>query len=65
MNPEIGRIALNIGILVLLLSIFSLMIVKRDSAEFIVDVIVIIITITFIVLLVYDVKRQVKEELLR
>jgi L-asparagine transporter-like permease len=64
-NPEIGRIALNIGILVLLLSIFSLMIVKRDSAEFIVDVIVIIITITFIVLLVYDVKRQVKEELLR
>ncbi|MGB9831216.1 MAG: hypothetical protein ACP5IT_07210 [Thermoproteota archaeon] len=62
MNPEIGRISFNISVLILLLSIFSLTVVKKDSAEFIVDIIVMIIVITFTVIVAYDIRRQVKKE---
>ncbi|MGC9014155.1 MAG: hypothetical protein ACP5KW_07285 [Thermoproteota archaeon] len=62
MNPEIGRISFNISVLILLLSIFSLTVVKKDSAEFIVDIIVMIIVITFSVIVAYDIRRQVKKE---
>jgi Ca2+/Na+ antiporter len=62
LNPEIGRISFNISVLILLLSIFSLTVVKKDSAEFIVDIIVMIIVITFTVIVAYDIRRQVKKE---
>ncbi|MGB9759606.1 MAG: hypothetical protein ACP5LN_08170 [Thermoproteota archaeon] len=37
-------------------------VVKKDSAEFIVDIIVMIIVITFTVIVAYDIRRQVKKE---
>lgn len=61
MDPSLGRIAFRLGIMVLSLSILPLFIIDRNSAEFVVDVIAILISVIFLVLVSWDVRRQVKK----
>ena len=60
MEPHIGKVAFNLAMLLLVLISFSLLIVKRGSAEFIVALIALGISLAFLGLVVWDVKRQVK-----
>jgi len=60
MEPHIGRIAFNLGILVLMLSIIPLSFLNRDSPEFVADVIALTVSISFLILVAWDVRRQVK-----
>ena len=55
-----GKVAFNLAMLLLVLISFSLLIVKRGSAEFIVALIALSISLAFLGLVVWDVKRQVK-----
>mgnify|MGYP000041112062 CR=1 FL=1 len=65
MGPEIGRIAFNIGITLLILALIPLFIIERNSAAFVVDVLSILIIIVFLILVTWDVRRQVKKSLLK
>jgi len=56
----VGKVAFNLAMLLLVLISFSLLIVKRDSAEFVVGLIALGISLTFLGIVVWDVKRQVK-----
>ena len=60
MEPHVGKVAFNLAMLLLVLISFSLLIVKRDSAEFVVGLIALGISLTFLGIAVWDVKRQVK-----
>jgi len=61
MDPSLGRIAFRLGIMVLSLSILPLFIIDWNSAEFVVDVIAILISVIFLVLVSWDVRRQVEK----
>jgi hypothetical protein len=63
MEPHVGKIALNIAILLLVLALIPLPIVRKDSAEFIIDLIALGITFLFLGLIVWDIRRQVKKSL--
>jgi len=60
LEPNTGRLAFNIGILLVFLSALPLPWLSRDSAEFVVDVIALAISLIFLGLVVWDVRRQVK-----
>ena len=60
MEPHIGRLAFNIGMLLLVLCIFSLLMVRRGSAEYYIDLISLGIIIFFLSLVVWDVRREAK-----
>jgi len=60
MDPSIGRVAFNIAILLVVLSLIPLPFLDRDSAEFVVDVLALVISVTFLVIVTWDVRRQVK-----
>jgi len=62
MDPSIGRMAFNLGLTFLILAIMPLFIIKTDSPEFVVDVIAIILLTAFLVIVSWDVRRQVKRE---
>jgi hypothetical protein len=63
MEPYMGRIAFNIAFLLVLLSSFSLPFLKPDSAEFVVDVLALAISLTFLLVVVWDVRRQSRKEI--
>ncbi len=60
MDPSIGRVAFNIAVLLIVLSLIPLPFLDRDSAEFVVDVLALVISATFLVIVTWDVRRQVK-----
>jgi len=60
MEPHVGKVAFNLAMLLLVLISFSLLIVRRDSAEFVVGLIALGISLAFLGIVVWDVKRQVK-----
>jgi len=60
MDPSIGRVAFNIAVLLIVLSLIPLPFLDRDSAEFVVDVLALVISVTFLVIVTWDVRRQVK-----
>ena len=60
MAPHIGRIAFNIGVLLLILSLIPLPFLPRDSAEFVVDVIAIVLSSLFLAFVIWDVRRQAR-----
>ena len=62
MDPNIGRIAFNIGITLLILAILPLFIISWDSAEFYVDIIALIFISIFLTIVIWDVRSQVKKE---
>ena len=55
-----GRVAVNIGVLLVVLSILPLPFISMDSAEFVVDVIALTISLVFLAFVTWEVKRQVK-----
>jgi len=62
MEPHLGRIAFNISVLLLVLALIPLPFLKNESAEFIVDVLALIILLAFLFLVIWDVRRQAKRE---
>ena len=60
MEPHIGRVAFNIGVLLIVLSVLPLPFLSMDSAEFVVDVIALTISLVFLAFVTWEVKRQVK-----
>ena len=60
MDPSIGRVAFNIAVLLIVLALIPLPFLDRDSAEFVVDVLALVISATFLVIVTWDVRRQVK-----
>lgn len=60
MDPSIGRIAFNIGVLLIFLTLIPLPFLDPNSAEFIVDIIAFIVSIAFLLFISYEVRRQVK-----
>jgi|GEM_PF-1513205 hypothetical protein len=63
MNPNLGRLMFNFGILVLFLALIPLPFLDTKSPEFIVDVIGLIVSILFLLAVYFDVKRQASLEL--
>ncbi|MEM3694030.1 MAG: hypothetical protein QXI39_08445 [Candidatus Bathyarchaeia archaeon] len=63
MEPHVGKIAFNIALLLFLLALIPLPIVRRDSAEFIIDLIALALTLLFLGLIIWDIRRQVKKSL--
>jgi len=64
MDPYMGRIAFNIAILMLVLISVPLLFLERDSAEFVISVLALTFTLIFLLLVVWDVRRQAKKEML-
>ena len=62
MEPHIGRIAFNIAITLVILSLVPLPYLKEGSAEFIIDIIALIISLIFLFFVSWDSRRQVKKE---
>ncbi|RLE81117.1 MAG: hypothetical protein DRJ52_04840 [Thermoprotei archaeon] len=66
MNPLVGRVALTMAILFLFLSLLPLpyLIGKKEYyASFVVDIFAIFFSLLFLILVVWDIRRQVKREL--
>lgn len=62
MNPQLGRIAFNIAVLLVILTLIPLPFIKIGSAEFIVDSMALIFSLGFLLIVSWEVRRQVKGE---
>mgnify|MGYP000235729898 CR=1 FL=1 len=60
MNPVIGRVAFTLAIILLLLSVIPLFFLNPNSGEFIVSTIALLFSLTFLILVIWDVRKQVK-----
>lgn len=60
MAPVVGRIAFNIGFLLVILSLIPLPFLPRNSPEFVVCVIALITSSIFLALVIWDVRRQAR-----
>jgi hypothetical protein len=60
MAPAIGRIAFTIGVLLVTLSLIPLPFLPVGSAEFVVDVIALALSSTFLAFVIWDVRRQAR-----
>ncbi|HDN17734.1 hypothetical protein B6U74_04745 [Candidatus Bathyarchaeota archaeon ex4484_205] len=59
MNPQVGRLAFNLGVLIVFLSIIPLLYsIPIDSAEFIVDIIALFTGIIFLIVVAILVRRE-------
>ena len=63
MNPNLGRLMFNFGILVLLLALIPLPFLDTRSPEFVVDVIGLVVSLLFLLAVYFDVRRQASMEL--
>lgn len=61
MDPSTGRVAFNIGVLLVFLALISLPFLDFNSAEFIVAVIALAISLAFLLFVSYEVRKQVKQ----
>ncbi len=59
MEPHVGKIAFNLALFLLVLISFSLMIVKKGTAEFTVGIIALGVSLVFLGFVIWDVRRQV------
>jgi len=55
-----GKIAFTVGIFILILALIPLPFLRRGSPEFIVDIVAIIVTLVFLGLVIWNVRRQVR-----
>lgn len=60
MDPNTGRLALNLAMVLLVLDLIALPFVDMNSGEFFIALIGIIILILFITLVSLEIKREVK-----
>jgi len=65
MEPHIGRIAFNIAILLVTLILIALPFLNTQSAEFVTAVLALIISLVFLFLIAWDVRRQARGEILK
>ncbi|MGQ4895091.1 MAG: hypothetical protein ACP6IQ_10765 [Candidatus Njordarchaeia archaeon] len=63
MDPRLGRIAFNIGIFLLLISIIPLFFVEKGSASYIIGMISTVVSLIFLLIVIYEIRREVKKEL--
>lgn len=61
MDPSIGRVAFNLGVLFVFLALIPLPFLDINSAEFIVSILALIFLSAFLIFVVYDVRKQVKK----
>jgi len=64
MDPSIGRVAFNLGLLLVFLTLLPLPFLDTGSAEFIVGVLALLFSLAFLIYVVYDVRKQVKRSVL-
>jgi len=62
MEPYLGRVAINIAVLLVILALIPLPFLRMGSAEFIVDILALIFTLSFLFLIAWDVKREAGRE---
>jgi len=55
-----GKIAFTVGIFILILALIPLPFLRKESPEFIVDIVAIIVTLVFLGLVIWNVRRQVR-----
>ncbi len=60
MDPSIGRVAFNLAFLFLVMALISLPFLDVNSAEFVVDIMALIILALFLIFVSWEVRRQVK-----
>ena len=60
MDPNISRVAFNLGILIIILCLIPLPFLDMNSAEFIVNILALLFSIAFLIFVTYDVRRQAK-----
>jgi len=53
------KIAFTVGIFILILALIPLPFLRRESPEFIVDIVAIIVSLVFLGLVIWNVRRQV------
>jgi len=58
MNPSISKVAFTVGLTFLFLALFSLAFINANSPEFIIDVISVIILTVFLIIVVWDTRRE-------
>ena len=63
MNPVVARYALVTSFFILILSLGVLPFLSPERPEFTPDIMAIIITLVFIALVIYDVRKQARSEL--
>ncbi|MCD6563494.1 MAG: hypothetical protein J7K23_06210 [Thermoproteales archaeon] len=63
MDPRLGRIAFNIGIFLLLISIIPLFFVEKGSASYIIGIVSTVVSLIFLLIVIYEIRREVKKEL--
>jgi len=63
MQPYIGKIAFTLAILNIFLALIPLPILNRNSPEFIVDLLALSFSFIFLIIVVWDIRKQVKRTL--
>lgn len=61
MAPHIGRIAFNLGMLVLIFAIIPLPFLEPSSAAFVVDILAIMVAAAFLGFMPWNVRREAKK----
>jgi len=60
MDPGIGRLALNLGMMLLVLALMSLLFVDRNSPEFLLTIFGMVVSGGFIILVSYEIRKEAK-----
>lgn len=60
MDPVIGHLALNLGMVILVLALISLPFVNRDSPEFLIAIFGIVLSGGFIAIVSYEIRREAR-----
>ncbi len=58
MDPGIGRLALNLGMIVFVLALISLLFVDRNSPEFLMAIFGIVLSGGFIAIVSYEIRKE-------
>jgi len=60
MDPTLGRLALNLGMVLLVLTLVALPFIDRSSPEFVLAILGLAISGTFVILVAYEIRREAK-----
>lgn len=60
MEPHIGKIVFTVGIFILILALIPLPFLRRDSPEFVVDIVAIIVSLGILGFVIWNVRKQVR-----
>lgn len=60
MDSHTGKLAFTIGIFIFIFALIPLPFLKPGSSEFVVDVIALILSLVFLALVIWDIRRQAR-----